>query len=143
MDENRLEETDQPNVVPLADLTLTLLIILMILSPMLVQSVIHVAAPAIQAQEQEEDSGTEEDKPPEPLLIEITSGGYLLNKRLFPNLDILMKSLRTALQQSNDRPVLVTAQDHITVNKVVHVLDLARQNGAEKISIFKRGEQPA
>jgi len=140
MDENRLEETDQPNVVPLADLTLTLLIILMVLSPMLVQSVIHVATPAVQ--EQEEDSGTDEGKPTEPLLIEITSRGYLLNKRLFPDLDKLMMSLRSKLQLSNDRPVLVTAQDHITVNMVVHVLDLARQNGAEKISLFKSGEQP-
>jgi biopolymer transport protein ExbD len=40
-----LEETDKINIVPLADLTLVLLIILMVLSPMISQSMIHVAAP--------------------------------------------------------------------------------------------------
>ncbi len=45
--EDELEETERINVVPLADLTLVLLIILMVLSPMISQSMIHVAAPAV------------------------------------------------------------------------------------------------
>ena len=43
-------DTETINVVPLADLTLVLLVILMVLSPMISQSMIHVAAPAVKAE---------------------------------------------------------------------------------------------
>ncbi len=42
-------ETETINVVPLADLTLVLLIVLMVLSPMISQSMIHVATPSVKS----------------------------------------------------------------------------------------------
>jgi biopolymer transport protein ExbD len=44
-----IEETEKINVVPLADLTLVLLIILMVLSPMISQSMIRVATPQVES----------------------------------------------------------------------------------------------
>jgi len=44
--QGHIEETDKINVVPLADLSLVLLIILMVLSPMVMSSMIRVQTPS-------------------------------------------------------------------------------------------------
>jgi biopolymer transport protein ExbD len=133
------EATETINVVPLADLTLVLLIILMVLSPMITQSMIHVATPAVKSDKMIEPQPEEEKKPQEPLLIAITLRGYTLNNVPAEDLGQLMSALRARLLETPDRPVLVTADDAITVGDVVQVLDLAKQNGAEKVSLLKRG----
>ncbi|HRY29047.1 MAG TPA: biopolymer transporter ExbD [Elusimicrobiota bacterium] len=133
-----VEETEKINVVPLADLTLVLLIILMVLSPMITQSMINVATPAVKAEKDIEQKPQEEKKPVEPLLIALAESGYTLNNVPADSLDQLMAALRARLEETPDRPVLVTADQQITVGAVVEVLDLAKQNGAQKVSLLKR-----
>jgi biopolymer transport protein ExbD len=71
--EGELEETEKINVVPLADLTLVLLIVLMVLSPMISQSMIHVAVPNIKNEGAgETPKETPAETPPEPLLRSTT-----------------------------------------------------------------------
>jgi biopolymer transport protein ExbD len=135
------EPTETINVVPLADLTLVLLIILMVLSPMITQSMIHVATPAVKSEKQITAVEQEEPKKPsEPLLIAITGKGYSLNNVYAESLGHLMDGLRARLAEEPERPVLVTAENQITVGAVVEVLDLAKQNGAERVSLLKRAE---
>ncbi len=135
-----LEETEKINVVPLADLTLVLLIILMVLSPMMTQSMIHVATPAVKSDKNIEMEPDKDEKPPEPLLIAIREEGYTLNNVPVQDLGQLMAALKARLQETPDRPVLVTANKDITVGAVVRVLDLAKQNGAEKVSLLKQAD---
>lgn len=135
------EPTETINVVPLADLTLVLLIILMVLSPMITQSMIHVATPAVKSEKQLTPVEEEEKKPSEPLLIAITAKGYTLNNVYAQDLDQLMAALKARLAEEPERPVLVTAENQITVGAVVQVLDLAKQNGAERVSLLKRAEE--
>lgn len=135
-----LEETEKINVVPLADLTLVLLIILMVLSPMMTQSMIHVATPAVKSDKNIEMEPEKDEKPPEPLLIAIREEGYTLNNVPVQDLDQLMAALKARLEETPDRPVLVTANKDITVGAVVRVLDLAKQNGAEKVSLLKQAD---
>ena len=63
--EDELSETDKINVVPLADLSLVLLIILMVLSPMVMSSMIRVQTPNL---EKVKASQKKEKEPPEPLI---------------------------------------------------------------------------
>ncbi len=137
--EGASEETETINVVPLADLTLVLLIILMVLSPMITQSMIHVATPNVKSDKEIAEQKEKSDKkPPEPLIIAIRQKGYTLNNTPTKDLTQLMSALKARLEENTERPVLVTADEIVSVGSVVHVLDLAKQNGAKKVSLLKQ-----
>ena len=138
-------ETETINVVPLADLTLVLLIILMVLSPMISQSMIHVATPSVKSEEKIEpkEPPPEEKKGNEPLMIAITASGYTLNNTPAESLDQLMSALKARLEENPGRAVLVTAENAVTVGSVVSVLDQAKLNGAQRVSLLKQAEPPA
>ncbi len=132
--EDELEETERINVVPLADLTLVLLIILMVLSPMISQSMIHVAAPAV-ANGGKTPAGAA--APPAPLLISISPTGYTLNNESAPSLEVLMAAMVIRLSENPKRPVIITAEEGVRVGRVVEVLDSAKRHGAGQISLVR------
>src|SRR5687767_1978778 len=92
------------NVIPLADLSLVLLIILMVISPMVMQSMIKVHATRASA------AKTEQEKPPEPPLILLINpnGIYLNTVKMNGDLDLAAK-LSTALGARDDKTVMITA----------------------------------
>ncbi len=136
MNEGDMEETEKINVVPLADLTLVLLIILMVLSPMISQSMIRVATPQVEASGlAESPTGTKEEKV--PLLISISESGFTLNNVAFDDLEPLFSNLKDKLLEDKDRPVIVSATDGVFVGQVVEVLDGAKQLGAREVSLVK------
>lgn len=146
-------DTETINVVPLADLTLVLLVILMVLSPMISQSMIHVAAPAVKAEKditpQEEKP---DEKPPEPLMIGISPAGYTLNNQPTADLPQLVNAVAARLAETPERPVLVSADKDVTVGSVVGVLDAVKMMEPEiaqalnlesfsiKMSLLKKAE---
>jgi len=130
-------ETNTINVVPLADLSLVLLIILMVLSPLVMSSMIKVQAPNLA---KVKAAQVKKDKTPDPLLIKITPKGILLNNNPIESEEFLAEQIRIKLSDDPDRPVIISAHDMIQVGDVVRVLDLAKQNGAEKISLLKGGD---
>ena len=127
-------ETNTINVVPLADLSLVLLIILMVLSPMVMSSMIRVQTPnlaKVQAKKQKPK------KDLDPLLIKISEKGLFLNNNKIDSEEFLAEQIRIKLADEPDRPVVVSASDMIQVGEVVNLLDLAKQNGADKVSLLK------
>lgn len=134
MSEDDMAETEKINVVPLADLTLVLLIILMVLSPMISQSMIRVATPQVQASDATAAAAEDEKI---PLLIAISDQGYKLNNVPFDNLSLLLATLRERLIVDSGRPVLVSATDDVFVGRVVEVLDGVKQMGAGEVSLVK------
>ncbi|HOW28301.1 MAG TPA: biopolymer transporter ExbD [Elusimicrobiota bacterium] len=141
--EDDLDETQKINIVPLADVTLVLLIVLMVLSPMISNSMINVSTPQIKADKNIEQPKEEPaKKPPEPLIISVTNGGYTLNNVPVRDEAQLMEALRARLSDDPDRPVLVSADPDIKVGAVVHILDTAKQNGAQKVSLLKKAASP-
>ena len=135
--EGDIEETEKINIVPLADLTLVLLIILMVLSPMISQSMIRVATPQVQSSGEgaaAENQSTEEKV---PLLIAVNENGFELNNVRFDELDSLFANLKAKLDEDQGRPVIVSAADGVYVGRVVEVLDVARQVGAKEVSLVK------
>jgi biopolymer transport protein ExbD len=127
------EETDKINVVPLADLSLVLLIILMVLSPMVMSSMIRIQAPSLDKTK----ASAAKAKTPDPLFIKVTSKGLFLNNNPVESEEFLAEQIGIKLQDNPDRPVIVAADDNIQVGEVVHLLDLAKQNGANNISLLK------
>lgn len=132
---DNLDETDKINVVPLADLSLVLLIILMVLSPMVMSSMIRVSAPQVDKVK----ASKQDKKTPDPLFVKITREGLYLNNTLAESEDFLAEQIGIKLNDNPERPVIVSADDNIQVGFVVRVLDLAKQNGATKISLVKGG----
>lgn len=125
------EPVAEINITPLGDVSLTLLIILMIISPMIMQSMIRVySSKALPTHQQER-------KKEKPLFINITKKKIYLNTRpIRSDLDLASRLINELMQKRN-KTVLVTAEYNVTHGKVVHVLDIAKQSGAEKISLLK------
>ena len=133
------EPLSEVNVIPLADLSLVLLIILMVLSPMIMQSMIKVHATRASAIK------SLQEKPPEPpLILLINPNGIFLNTvKMNTELDLAAR-LSQALGEREDKTVLITADPAVLHGKVVEVLDLVKQQGAEKIALLhKAGAAPA
>src|SRR5438445_9770856 len=123
------EPLNEVNVIPLADLSLVLLIILMVLSPMIMQSMIKVQATRASAIK------SLDEKPPEPpLILLINPNGIFLNTvKMNTDMDLAAK-LAQALGEREDKTVLITADPAVIHGRVVQVLDLVKQQGAEKIA---------
>lgn len=137
--EGELEETEKINVVPLADLTLVLLIVLMVLSPMITQSMIRVQAPNIQERATEGFAAPppEEKAPPAPLLVEIGEKGLRLNYVDFTDVPTLLRAIESQLERDAERPVIVAATDGVTVGSIVEILDGAKLSGAKSVALVK------
>lgn len=133
---NQEDETNTINVVPLADLSLVLLIILMVMSPMVMSSMIRVLAPQISKVESKPQV---ESKKLDPLFIKISAEGLFLNNNRVDSEQFLAEQIAIKLADEKDRPVIVAAEDMIQVGSVVRILDLAKQSGAEKVSLIKGG----
>src|SRR3989338_2943393 len=112
-----LEETDKINVVPLADLSLVLLIILMVLSPMVMSSMIRVQTPSVDKVK----ASKKLEKIHEPLLIKITTAGLFLNNNPVESEQFLAEQLTIKLRDDMERPVIVSSEDDVHVGDVVHI----------------------
>jgi biopolymer transport protein ExbD len=130
------ESTNTINVVPLADLSLVLLIILMVMSPMIMSSMIRVQTPRV---DKVKSKAAQQTKAPDPLFIKVSVKGLFLNNNPVESEDFLAEQISIKLAQEPERPVIVAADDEIQVGEVVHLLDLAKQSGAKKVSLLKGG----
>src|SRR5262245_32134206 len=101
-DEN---ETDKINVVPLADLSLVLLIIMMLLAPAVMSSMIRVETPRVD--KHKAASRKTPDKTPDPLLIKVTTKGMTLNNNPVDSVEFLGEQIGIKLRNEPTRPVIV------------------------------------
>src|SRR5579864_7318394 len=98
------EPLNEVNVIPLADLSLVLLIILMVLSPMIMQSMIKVQSSRATAIK------SLRDNPPEPpLILALNPDGISLNSvKMIDDVDLAAR-LAQALGNREEKTVLFTA----------------------------------
>lgn len=126
------KELAEINVTPLGDVSLTLIIILMVISPMIMQSMIKVhsskAVKSTQAEKAKE----------KPLFVRITNEAIYLNTEKMGSEEELSLRLIKELENKRDKAVMITADKEVPHGKVVHILDLSRQSGAVKLSLVKR-----
>lgn len=134
------KEISDVNVVPLADVSLVLLIILLVLSPMMAQSSLHVRT-AAKARE------TEAPPPPEPpypepppelvLVVDLGPGGIAVGDRLIGGTAELTVFLREELSRRSDRKVFLAPHPDVTHGRVVEALEAARASGAESVALVQ------
>ena len=127
---------NEVNVIPLADLSLVLLIILMVLSPMVMQSTIKVLASKASA-----IKSLSQQPPEPPLILALNPDGVSLNSvKMVDDVD-LAAHLAAALGNRTDKTVLFTADPAVLHGRFVAVLDLVKQQGADKIAILKKARK--
>jgi biopolymer transport protein TolR len=122
------------NVVPYIDVMLVLLVIFMITAPMLNQGV-KVDLPKTKA-----DAIAQKDK--EPIVVSIDSEGhYFLNIAAKSDQPISKQELFNQIQQTlakdntNQRAILVKADQHIDYGSVVQAMALLQQAGAPSVGL--------
>ena len=115
------------NMVPFIDITLILLIIFMVMSPMLVQMQLTVDLPKSKAiNTQAED---------DVIRIEVQRNGTIsvMNKTL--TLKNLERELILRMGKANKKTILVQADKEVPIQQVVDVFDVAKKLGAAKLGI--------
>jgi len=126
------ETLSEVNVIPLADLSLVLLIILMVLSPMIMQSMIKVQSTSAHAIK------SMRDNPPEPpLILSVNPDKVTLNSVALNDIELAPK-LKQALDNRDDKTVLLTVDPTVINNRFVEILDMIKQQGADKIALLKK-----
>ncbi|HXS81401.1 MAG TPA: biopolymer transporter ExbD [Methylomirabilota bacterium] len=116
-------------MTPLIDVSLVLVVILMVATPMAFQSGIAVQSAA--------RSGKKAAEHAKPDRIEVAvrqDGRVDVNRRSVPR-DSLAVALRPLLQLSPNRLVILRCDDGVPHGTFVGVLDEARQLGAAKIAV--------
>ncbi len=115
------------NMVPFIDITLILLIIFMVMSPMLVQMQMNVDLPKSNAV----NTTAEEDV----IRIEVQkSGSIRIDNRTY-TLQNLERELVLRMGKANKKTILVEADKDVPIQTVVDVFDIAKKLGAAKLGI--------
>jgi biopolymer transport protein ExbD len=134
---NHNEMKIMPNLIPLCDASLTLIIVFLITMPALLWTGIKVnATRAIRSER------AEAVKPDlEPLSISITKKGIYLNGKDV-DMENLKRNLLEKLAKRKERTVIIIPDANVLLDKVVEVLDISKQAGADKLALLrKRGKR--
>lgn len=129
------EEVNEVNVTPLADVTLVLLIVLMVISPMALQSMIQVQASQAVA------APAKTDVKEKPLFVDVKSNGFSINNKEVGTEYELYRLLQKNLAYKKDKMVLISASPEVRYQTVVRVLDLVKQSGAVSLSLVPRKKE--
>jgi biopolymer transport protein ExbD len=141
---NPLMRRDEPtaisdvNVVPLADVSLVLLIILLVLSPMMAQSSLKVKAAG-------ESAGapapaTVETAPELVLVVGLDSNGITLGSRRLESPGELMGLLKDELAGRADKKVFLAPGPEVPHGLVVHTLETIKACGADSVALVQTRE---
>ena len=115
------------NMVPFIDITLILLIIFMVMSPLLVQMQLTVDLPKSNSV----NTQAEDDV----IRIDVEKNGTITvqNKKL--TLKNLERELILRMGKANKKTILVQADKDVPIQQVVNVFDIAKKLGAAKLGI--------
>lgn len=115
------------NMVPFIDITLILLIIFMVMSPLLVQMQLSVDLPRAKA-----INTTAED---DVIRVEVLKNGAIIVAEKKISAATLEKELILRMGKANKKTILVQADKEVPIQNVVDVFDVAKKLGAAKLGI--------
>ena len=119
------------NLTSLVDVSLTLVIIFMVSYPLVMQSGINVSTPSLQKAKtvmEETELKAEIDLKADST---IELNGTAISPLQLPD------SLKSIMQASKEKLVVVSADGSVLHDRVVAILDMAKQCGAKQLSIIK------
>ena len=114
-------------MVPFIDITLILLIIFMVMSPLLVQMQMNVDLPKSNA-----INTTAED---DVIRVEVQKDGTIRIENRSYTVKTLEKELVLRMGKSSQKTILVEADQSVPIQTVVDVFDIAKKLGAAKLGI--------
>lgn len=120
------------NLTSLIDVSLTLVIIFMVSYPLVMQSGINVSTPSLQKAK----SQIEETELKAEIDLREDETIELNGEEIAP--EIFHDSLKTILDASKNKLVVISAEPNVLHDRVVAILDEAKQCGAEQLSIVKK-----
>lgn len=140
------EALNEVNVIPLADLSLVLLIILMVMSPMVSQALIQITAGSASAALAQED--LDQAEPETPVIVSCAPGVLKINGDIVPDSMELVRRLEVIMPKRKDKSVIMTASPELLHGEVVGIMDLIKRHGGQNLVMLKwdpmaPGNQPA
>lgn len=123
------EEKDEADIMitPLADVSFTILITLMVVTPvMLITSKLHVSLP---------EAATVEPPREENLAVTITSDNRLSINNEIVTREKLGEILTEQISNNPDRLILIRADRSTKVDAVMTIMSLVKEMGAKNVSI--------
>ncbi len=116
------------NMIPLIDVSLVLLIIFMVLTPVLVRSQIKVNLPTASTQPAQKDE-------PDQLEVEVDAQGNIFLSSMQTSPERLLEELSQRAQANPDVQVVISADKTVTFEHVVTVMDDAKRAGITKVGV--------
>lgn len=123
------------NITPFTDVVLVLLIIFMVTTPLIMQTGLTVKLPKAATQELQP---TEEN----PLKIALQADGQILLNDTAVSREDLTAALKNRLSQNKNTLVVLQADERVSHGSVVEILDLAKQEGAQRLAIATQAKPP-
>jgi biopolymer transport protein ExbD len=120
------------NVTPLTDIFLVLLIIFMVTSSVIVEEGKNIDLP---------DASMSEPTEPKGVRVSMNSEGQITVNDVIAEEGTVLRLLEVAIENAEDKIVILRGDTSIALGRAVNVLDLAQQAGAKGIAIST--EQPA
>jgi biopolymer transport protein TolR len=118
----------EPNVVPLCDVLLVLLIIFMVITP-IVQKGIDVKLPETQS----DSSG---GQPTGLIVLTLKSADVVEINNMNYEMRSLMEELRRLYSTRQDKTLFIRAMAKLPFSKVMEVIDVARGAGVETLALI-------
>ena len=117
----------EPNLVPLIDVSLILVIIFMVLPPILVHHQLTVKLPhAVSGESAASDTA---------VTVQVTKAGAVTVEGTAVRWENLERELTLRLPKSAGKTLLVQADKGVAVERVVAVLDIAKRLGVGKLGV--------
>jgi biopolymer transport protein ExbD len=123
------------NLTSLVDVSLTLVIIFMVSYPLVMQSGIKVSTPSMH----KAATQLEETELKAEIFLKEDGTIELNDETIEPT--VFSDSLKNLLASSKNKLVVISAEANVLHDRVVAVLDEAKQCGAEQLSIIKRKKE--
>jgi len=128
---------DEINVTPLIDIVLVLLIIFMVMTPITVEKMASNLPPTDPPEEPPPDQ-----VPPDQLMVAIYEDNTVaLNLKPEPTDEALHEDVRLRLRGKDKKTVFVDAHPKANYGRVITVIDVVRDAGADKIGFADLKEE--
>lgn len=125
------------NLTPLVDVSLVLVVIFMATAPMFLQSGIIVTSGTKKAVAEVQ---TPSAPPEQSIVVKLEGGQVLVNRQPVAEEDLPLL-LRGLLDQSKTRRVIVNPSREVLHGRVVKIMDIAKQAGAENLVILGKAKE--
>ncbi len=120
------------NITPLVDVLFILIIFFVVTSTFIEQPGVKLELPK---------ATTARPEKVEKAVLTITRDQKLFFKGEAISLDALPERIQQAMAQSADHSLIINADEHVEHGFVIQVMDIARQNGVQKVVIATKARE--